>query len=77
MLPFIIGGILIIGGGILGFIVPRKMKNKNIEIKFLKTIPVSELLQGEGLKKVSHLSPVRKVPILSLLRTLLPETRYI
>ena len=43
MLPFIIGGILIIAGGILGFIVPRKMKNKNIEIKFMKTIPVSEL----------------------------------
>ena len=43
MLPFIIGGILIVGGAILGFIVPRKMKNKNIEIKFLKTIPVSEL----------------------------------
>jgi len=43
MLPFILGGILIIGGGILGFIVPRKMKNKNIEIKFLKTIPIGEL----------------------------------
>ncbi len=43
MLPYIIGGILIIGGAILGFIVPRKMKNKNIEIKFIKTIPVSEL----------------------------------
>ena len=43
MLPFIIGGILIIGGGILGLIVPRKMKNKNIEIKFLKAIPVTEL----------------------------------
>ena len=43
MLPFIIGGILIIAGGILGFIVPKKMKNKNIEIKFMKTIPVSEL----------------------------------
>lgn len=43
MLPFIIGGVLIIAGGILGFIVPRKMKNKNIEIKFMKTIPISEL----------------------------------
>jgi hypothetical protein len=43
MIQYIIGGILIIAGGILGFIVPRKMKNKNIEIKFLKTVPVGEL----------------------------------
>ena len=36
MLPFIIGGILIIGGGILGFIVPRKMKNKKYRDKVFK-----------------------------------------
>ncbi|MCJ7665806.1 MAG: E3 ubiquitin ligase family protein [Actinobacteria bacterium] len=60
MLPFIIGGVLIIAGGILGFIVPRKMKNKNIEIKFMKTIPVSELKEiltgnaGAGLEGYRH-----------------------
>ena len=65
MLPFILGGILIIGGGILGFIVPRKMKNKNIEIKFLKTIPVSELkeiLTGNveaGLEGYRHYSELK------------------
>ncbi len=65
MLPYIIGGILIIGGGILGFIVPKKMKNKNIEIKFLKTIPVSELkeiLAGNaeaGLEGYRHYSELK------------------
>jgi hypothetical protein len=65
MLPFIIGGILIIGGGILGFIVPRKMKNKNIEIKFLKTIPVGELREilagnaGAGLEGYRHYSELK------------------
>ena len=65
MLPFIIGGLLIIGGGILGFIVPRKMKSKNIEIKFLKTIPVGELreiLTGNaeaGLEGYRHYSELK------------------
>ena len=65
MLPFILGGILIIGGGILGFIVPRKMKNKNIEIKFLKTIPLGELkeiLTGNaeaGLEGYRHYSELK------------------
>lgn len=65
MLPFIIGGILIIGGGILGFIVPRKMKNKNIEIKFLKTIPIGELKEiltsnaEAGLEGYRHYSELK------------------
>ncbi|MCD4669198.1 MAG: E3 ubiquitin ligase family protein [Actinomycetia bacterium] len=43
MMPFIIGGILIIGGAALSFFVPRKIKDRNIEIKFMQTIPIKEL----------------------------------
>ena len=65
MLSFIIGGILIIGGAILGFIVPIKMKNKNIEIKFLKTIPIGELREiltsntEAGLEGYRHYSELK------------------
>jgi len=44
MLPFIIGGILIIGGGALSFFAPRKIRDRNIEIKFMQTTPLEELI---------------------------------
>jgi len=44
MLPFIIGGILIIGGAALSFFAPRKIKDRNIEIKFMQTTPLKELI---------------------------------
>ncbi len=44
MLPYIIGGILIIGGAALGFFVPKKIKDRNIEIKFMQTTPIEELI---------------------------------
>ncbi|MDD3520564.1 MAG: GIDE domain-containing protein [Actinomycetota bacterium] len=43
MAVFIIGAILIIGGALLSILVPIKIKNKNIEIKFMKTTAVDEL----------------------------------
>ncbi len=43
MVPFIIGGILIVLGALLAIIVPRKMRDKNIEIKFMQTTPINEL----------------------------------
>ncbi len=44
MLPYIIGGILIIGGAALSFFAPRKIKDRNIEIKFMQTTPIKELI---------------------------------
>jgi hypothetical protein len=60
MLPFIIGGLLIIGGAALSFFVPRKIKARNIEIKYMKTTPIRELKElledsaKEGLQGYRH-----------------------
>jgi len=43
MAAFIIGGILIVFGIILSLIIPMKMKNKNIEIRFMQTTSIGEL----------------------------------
>lgn len=43
MLPFVIGGILIIGGAVVSFFIPRKIKDRNIEIKFMQTTQLEEL----------------------------------
>jgi len=43
VIQYIIGGILVAGGVLLGLLVPRKIKNKNIEIKFMQTTPITEL----------------------------------
>jgi hypothetical protein len=43
MVGFIIGGILIVLGILLALLVPMKLKNKNIEIKFMQTTPIAEL----------------------------------
>jgi len=44
MLPFIIGGVLILGGAALSYFAPKKIKDRNIEIKFMKTTPLEELI---------------------------------
>ena len=60
MLPYILGGLLIIGGAALSFFVPRKIKARNIEIKFMKTTPIGELKgllehnEKEGLSGYRH-----------------------
>ncbi len=60
MLPYIIGGLLILGGAALSFFVPRKIKARNIEIKFMKTTPIGELKalledsEKEGLHGYRH-----------------------
>ncbi len=43
MAPYIIGGIMLILGALLAILVPMKVKNKNIEIRFMQTTPVKEL----------------------------------
>jgi hypothetical protein len=43
MVHFIIGGILIAAGIFVGLFIPRRIKSKNLEIKFMKTTPVAEL----------------------------------
>jgi hypothetical protein len=43
MVPFIIGGILIVAGALVSLIIPRKIKDRNIEIKFTQTTSTSEL----------------------------------
>jgi len=43
MVPFIIGGILIIIGLLVSIIIPIRLKNKNIEIQFMQTTPLTEL----------------------------------
>jgi hypothetical protein len=43
MVKFIIGGILIVAGIFLGLYIPRRIKSKNIEIKFMRTTPIAEL----------------------------------
>jgi len=43
MVSFIIGGILIVLGIILSVVIPMRMKNKNIEIKFMQTTSIGEL----------------------------------
>jgi hypothetical protein len=52
MIHFIIGGILVVGGALISLLVPRAMKNKNVEIKFAKTLSLDELkkqlLQSEA-----------------------------
>jgi hypothetical protein len=43
MLPFIIGGILILAGILVSVIIPIRLKNKNIEIQFMQTTTLAEL----------------------------------
>ncbi|MBM3700732.1 MAG: hypothetical protein FJW68_07495 [Actinobacteria bacterium] len=43
MVPYIIGGVLLVLGALLAILVPMKIKNKNIEIRFMQTTPVEEL----------------------------------
>lgn len=43
MIQFIIGGILIVAGILVGLIIPMKLKNKNLEIRFIQTTPITEL----------------------------------
>jgi hypothetical protein len=43
MIQFIIGGILIAAGILVSLIIPMKLKNKNLEIKFMQTTPIAEL----------------------------------
>jgi len=43
MAPLIIGGILIVAGVLVSLIIPRKIKDRNIEIKFTQTTSTSEL----------------------------------
>lgn len=43
MVSFIIGGILIVLGIILSVVIPMRMKNKNIEIRFMQTTSIGEL----------------------------------
>jgi hypothetical protein len=60
MLPYIIGGLLILGGAALSFFVPRKIKARNIEIKYMQTTPIGELgallkdSEKEGLHGYRH-----------------------
>jgi hypothetical protein len=43
MVKFIIGGILVAAGIFLGLFVPQRIKNKNLEIRFMNTTPIAEL----------------------------------
>lgn len=43
MAGFIIGTILVIGGALLSILVPVRVKNKNIDIKFMKKTSIDEL----------------------------------
>lgn len=43
MIGYIIGAILIVGGSLLALMVPRGLKKKILEIKFMETTPISEL----------------------------------
>jgi hypothetical protein len=44
MAKFIIGGILIVLGVFCSLYIPRKIKDKNIEIRFMQTTSISELI---------------------------------
>jgi len=43
MIGYIIGAILIVGGALMAWLIPRRLKNKILEIKFMKTTPIGEL----------------------------------
>jgi len=43
MIQFIIGGILVAAGIFVGLFIPRRLKDKNLEIRFMKTTPIAEL----------------------------------
>ena len=43
MASFIIGSILVIGGALLSILVPIRVRNKNIDIKFMKRTSIDEL----------------------------------
>ncbi len=43
MAPFIINGILIVVGGFISLFVPMRIKNENIELKFMQTTSIGEL----------------------------------
>jgi len=43
MAGIIIGAIMLVLGALLAILVPIKIKNKNIEIRFMKTTPIDEL----------------------------------
>jgi hypothetical protein len=60
MAQYIIGGIMLVLGALLAILVPMKIKNKNIEIRFMQTTAVKELkeiLEGNaaaGLEGYRH-----------------------
>jgi hypothetical protein len=77
MAQFIIGGILIAAGIFVGLFIPRRLKSKNLEIKFMRTTPIAELkgilsdnaaagLDGYRhfveLKGIAGAEPVQKAP---------------
>jgi hypothetical protein len=43
MIKFILGGILIVAGVFIGLFIPQRIKNKNLEIKFMRTTQIAEL----------------------------------
>jgi len=65
MVPYIIGGLLILGGAALSFFVPRKIRARNIEIKYMQTTPIKELRgllednEKEGLHGYRHYVEVK------------------
>ncbi len=60
MAQYIIGSIMLVLGALLAILAPMKIKNKNIEIRFMQTTPVKELkeiLEGNaaaGLEGYRH-----------------------
>jgi len=43
MIQYVIGGMMVVFGIFASIFFPRRIKNRNIEIKFLQTTPISEL----------------------------------
>jgi hypothetical protein len=43
MIQYILGGILVAAGIFVGVFIPRRIKNKNLEIRFMQTTPIAEL----------------------------------
>ena len=43
MIQYIIGGILVAAGVLVSLIIPVRLKNKNLEIRFMQTTPIAEL----------------------------------
>ncbi len=60
MAPIIIGAIMVVGGLLISILVSAKIKNRNVEIQYMKTTPLADLKQNLQENEASGLEGYRE-----------------